>query len=135
MRERYLAAVGIDVEILHVVGSEIARTFHFEGEVEIAVAFVYLRNLFASEKYFYGVCKFRYAYAVACQHLVARNDFELWTFNLLLDVEVGYAFYIFNRFAHLTGNGIHAVEVCAEELDGNVCSCSGEHGIDAVGDR
>ena len=71
-------------------------------------------------------------YDEADKQLTTRNNLELGTLYLLLHIEVGYAFDVLAGALYLIADGEHAVEVGAEELDGDACLRAGEHGVNAV---
>ena len=107
---------------------------HTDGEIECLSLFVHLRYGFPCQAYADIFGELGKGNAIACQHLAARFDDQLWAFYLLLYVEVGHAGNVADGITYFASQAEHAIEVIAEELDGNVGLCTAQHGVDAVAD-
>ena len=59
---------------------------------------------------------------------------QLGAHHLLLDVDVDHAVDVADGLLYAGAERVEPLQVGAKDLDGNLCLCTREHGVDAVGD-
>ncbi|OAV63904.1 hypothetical protein Barb4_04615 [Bacteroidales bacterium Barb4] len=128
------AAGGIYRQVADFGCSRTAFGGGFHRQVEVFAVVIDLPDCFPAEHDADVFIKLGKGDAVSGKQFAARGDNQLRAFHLLLHVEVGKPLNVPDGIADLVADGKHAVQVRAEELDGDVGFRAGQHGIDAVRD-
>ena len=112
--------------------------FRFGGpdhEIEGFSLLIHLRDCLSCHVHCDEFAECRHGDAVFREHLAFRDDLDFRSFDLLLHIQVGYAFDSAYQVLDLVSEPEHPVQIVSEQLDGDSGLCAAEHGIDPVADR